>query len=208
MLGNHNGRKPKLTCRSDFPSTLGGFPHSEIHGSKGIRTSPWLIAAYHVLHRLCMPRHPPIALKTLDRSHCQCPPGLLPMSSARKTSFSRSARRPAVKRPIMGGRLSVSRDKPASSTHGPSKSCDFSGPCSDDGVRTNLLFTMSAEQAESPRLAANLFPLRMTRLRPSAYGTACRAEAPKGAKDGGAGRDRTDDPLLAKQVLSQLSYGP
>ena len=25
---------------------------------------------------------------------------------------------------------------------------------------------------------------------------------------GGADRDRTDDPLLAKQVLSQLSYGP
>ena len=29
-----------------------------------------------------------------------------------------------------------------------------------------------------------------------------------GEPDGGAGRDRTDDPLLAKQVLSQLSYGP
>ena len=28
------------------------------------------------------------------------------------------------------------------------------------------------------------------------------------AKTGGASRDRTDDPLLAKQVLSQLSYGP
>ena len=27
-------------------------------------------------------------------------------------------------------------------------------------------------------------------------------------KVGGAGRVRTDDPLLAKQVLSQLSYGP
>jgi hypothetical protein len=27
-------------------------------------------------------------------------------------------------------------------------------------------------------------------------------------KDGGASRNRTDDPLLAKQVLSQLSYGP
>ena len=25
---------------------------------------------------------------------------------------------------------------------------------------------------------------------------------------GGADRDRTDDPLLAKQVLSQLSYSP
>ena len=28
------------------------------------------------------------------------------------------------------------------------------------------------------------------------------------ALPGGASRDRTDDPLLAKQVLSQLSYGP
>ena len=27
-------------------------------------------------------------------------------------------------------------------------------------------------------------------------------------KFGGADRDRTDDPLLAKQVLSQLSYSP
>ena len=30
----------------------GGLPHSEIHGSKLVRSSPWLIAAYHVLHRL------------------------------------------------------------------------------------------------------------------------------------------------------------
>ena len=27
-------------------------------------------------------------------------------------------------------------------------------------------------------------------------------------RPGGAGRDRTDDLLLAKQALSQLSYGP
>ena len=40
-------------------------------------------------------------------------------------------------------------------------------------------------------------------------------EAPKAAnsiktkeKFGGRGRDRTGDPLLAKQVLSQLSYTP
>ena len=49
----------------------GGFPHSEIAGSKLIRSSPTLIAAYHVLHRLCVPRHPPDALKTLDHSHCR-----------------------------------------------------------------------------------------------------------------------------------------
>src|SRR5690606_5436799 len=63
---------------SDFPSVLGGLPHSEIVGSKGIRTSPTLIAAYHVLHRLCMPRHPPVALKTLDHSHCQYPSDFYP----------------------------------------------------------------------------------------------------------------------------------
>ena len=31
---------------------------------------------------------------------------------------------------------------------------------------------------------------------------------PRDAETGGASRDRTGDPLLAKQVLSQLSYGP
>ena len=36
--------------------------HSEIPGSKVICTYPRLIAAYHVLHRLREPRHPPYAL--------------------------------------------------------------------------------------------------------------------------------------------------
>jgi hypothetical protein len=42
------------------PELIGkvGFPHSEICGSKVAHTSPQLIAACHVLHRLCMPRHP------------------------------------------------------------------------------------------------------------------------------------------------------
>ena len=33
-------------------------------------------------------------------------------------------------------------------------------------------------------------------------------DLPGRRRTGGASRDRTDDPLLAKQVLSQLSYGP
>ena len=44
----------------------GGLPHSEIHGSGPITGSPWLIAGYHVLHRLLLPRHPPNALIALD----------------------------------------------------------------------------------------------------------------------------------------------
>ena len=57
----------------------GGFPHSEICGSMLICSSPQLIAAYHVLLRLLMPRHSPCALlrltfvslyKTISRSPC------------------------------------------------------------------------------------------------------------------------------------------
>ena len=44
----------------------GGLPHSDIHGSKPARGSPWLCAACHVLHRLLVPRHPPNALLSLE----------------------------------------------------------------------------------------------------------------------------------------------
>ncbi len=64
----------------------GGFPHSEIHGSKPIPGSPWLIAGYHVLHRLLLPRHPPNALIALDLT--------------RKTKDRASLRRPLV--PLAG----------------------------------------------------------------------------------------------------------
>ena len=43
----------------DFPCE---FPHSEIFGSLAMCAYPKLIAAYHVLHRLLMPRHSPRAL--------------------------------------------------------------------------------------------------------------------------------------------------
>ena len=65
----------------------GGFPHSEISGSKSVRNSPELIAAYHVLHRLSAPRHPPNALKALDRSHDRCP---LPEPQVEDDSCKRS----------------------------------------------------------------------------------------------------------------------
>ena len=44
-----------------------GLSHSEIRGSKVICTYPRLIAAYHVLHRLREPRHPPDALTCFRR---------------------------------------------------------------------------------------------------------------------------------------------
>ena len=42
------------------------FPHSVISGSKAICAYPKLFAAYHDLHRLLVPRHPPYALISLN----------------------------------------------------------------------------------------------------------------------------------------------
>ena len=66
--------QPKSTCFTRILIGLaanniqmsGGLPHSEIEGSKLITSSPSLIAGYHVLHRLLLPRHPPNALIALD----------------------------------------------------------------------------------------------------------------------------------------------
>lgn len=134
---------------SDFaiPVIKGGFPHSEIPGSKPVRSSPRLIAAYHVLHRLCMPRHPPNALTTLDRSHCRWP------SSRRHAA---TCFRPAKLGAPRTGKDQFSRDLPG---------CARSGGTSivttgwrpavasrhEAGTRTNLLLTMWTEPAQHPQ---------------------------------------------------------
>ena len=61
-----------------------GFPHSDIRGSLDICSSPRLFAAYHVFHRLLVPRHPPCALirLTFRQSFCSLSLGtLFPVSS-------------------------------------------------------------------------------------------------------------------------------
>jgi hypothetical protein len=52
-------------CARDDDLAAAGLPHSEILGSQLVCSSPRLIAAYHVLHRLSVPRHPPCALTRL-----------------------------------------------------------------------------------------------------------------------------------------------
>ena len=70
-----------------------GFSHSEIHGSRVVCTSPWLIAAYHVLLRLLVPRHPPCAL--------------LRLSSRSSDSVPKSIYMPAGERELSTGVRSV-----------------------------------------------------------------------------------------------------
>ena len=55
-------RSPHYNCVMMTVLQTDGLSHSEIRGSKDICSYPRLIAAYHVLHRLHEPRHPPCAL--------------------------------------------------------------------------------------------------------------------------------------------------
>src|SRR5579884_3862980 len=62
------------------------FPHSEIPGSKLICSSPGLIAAYRVLHRLLVPRHSPYTLSSLTiRNSTYACPGFGPKPQSRDT---------------------------------------------------------------------------------------------------------------------------
>ena len=54
---------------TDTCSSACAFPHSDIHGSLDMCSSPWLFAAYHVFLRLSVPGHPPRALSCLT---CLC----------------------------------------------------------------------------------------------------------------------------------------
>jgi hypothetical protein len=64
-------------------------------------------------------------------------------------------------------------------------------------LQINLLFTMYAEQAQGSSPGANFYFFKDK-----------VAASHQHQNLGGAERDRTADPLLAKQVLSQLSYSP
>ena len=121
--------------------TSRGLPHSEIPGSKPVSGSPRLIAAYHVLHRLSLPRHPPYALSSL---------------TIKKLKYNQSTE------------------------HTPQR------------LRAKAYFAF-ATSCNPMQLSKNGINAKTLRLR---------------VKLGGGERVRTDDPLRARQVLSQLSYTP
>ena len=180
------------------PITRGGFPHSEIRGSKLVRSSPRLIAAYHVLHRLSAPRHPPNALKALDRSHAQCPsphrwrhgdPDKEPHRSrdGNRTLFRKTSVMSGLVRDASAVKRGAAPWIPhcASATGTP-----FRSKRTNPSSRCQRPWRPPSRARSGPRLRMPMAP-------------AISMDEP-----GGARRDRTDDLLLAKQALSQLSYGP
>jgi hypothetical protein len=194
---------------------LDGLPHSEIPGSTSARLYPGLFAACHVLHRLSVPRHPPNALtSTLDRKN----PSLAETSSARNKP-SREDTHP--KKPEARTQKPENRHPHSTSIllrHSPKHPSRHQHHA--DGLTPPRL-TPSSPVKDHTRKdrcphANSSFPIA---LRPP-----CRARRSRGASaplprldmndasrpsvGGGGDRNRTDDLLLAKQALSQLSYTP
>lgn len=120
------------------------------------------------------------------------------MELAQKDQLLEIGSRVRLGKPIICGRLSVSRDK----SH-PLRAMKF-----------EQIFSLrcQTEQAESRCSPQTL--KRMTFSRPASHPLDTLFLPKKKRQscglrcNGGAGRDRTDDILLAKQALSQLSYGP
>src|SRR5579864_4034927 len=63
--------------RSDTPLRVPGFPIRTSTDRRLVGSSPWLIAASHVLHRLQAPRHPPLALCSLENKDARARYGIL-----------------------------------------------------------------------------------------------------------------------------------
>ena len=137
---------------------------------------------YHVLHRLSAPRHPLNALKALDRSHCSRP--IAPHNRSIQFVFFSSLVRPRSGHP----RRSFSQQPnhplilPISSRYDAKTIGSSSNKPSIHNVRN---------QADATKASAK----------------PC-SQVQNQHQSGGARRDRTDDLMLAKHALSQLSYGP
>ena len=192
-----------------FTDIEGGFPHSEILGSKLVRSSPRLIAAYHVLHRLLAPRHPPDTLIALDCSHYRCPPSTHILG--RGGGGCLSCEKPDT----------ISKDQYSLRTYpGTERSSLFTAGMHDRVQifqKARMLLSdpgssgyVSSSRCLGTRQKCACWPKAMQSAnfqRNFVMDGALFVQRSTG-RLGGAGRDRTDDLKLAKLPLSQLSYGP
>jgi hypothetical protein len=159
----------------------GGLPHSEIPGSPIARISPGLVAACHVLHRLSVPRHPPDALTSRF---------LAPHPTANTIERGNSLSRRNLQSPAAEDTYREPTGQPNRAAHGfPPRS-------------HNLLIHIcpSTTRPSCPRSGT------LARAKICFMPRIALARLAKVA--GGGERGRTDDLLLAKQALSQLSYTP
>ena len=165
-----------------------GFPHSEIHGSRTAFVFPWLIVDRYVLRRLPMPRHSPCALISLTFVRIMCPLVLVNFSTRLYCSVTHFKK-------INWIFVTLSR-----CFHFTFTCIQFSRYMV--GLRGLEPPTSRLSGVRSNHLSYK--PMFLIHSRESLKRIGIRFSQ----TCGGDKRDRTADPLLAKQVLSQLSYTP
>ena len=212
-----------------------GFPHSEICGSRPIRGSPQLIAAYHVLHRLSTPRHPPNALLILDRSRLRRPTPNTTVTPLARSLDCKADHPPKRITQLIPSqhyrtfRAGPSRIDPRGSPPGfPTErpvAHMFHDVQHPYGTATRyrvpsseLCLSTPSHSQPGARYVPPANPLRVRLFSKSTHpsGTVIpirslstsQQSAATDQPGGGGGRDRTDDLKLAKLPLSQLSYAP
>ncbi len=208
--------------RSGYPSQ-GGLPHSDIPGSQPARGSPGLIAACHVLHRLLAPRHPPDALLVLAETLSSRSPRTAPTRAARDGQSPNDPAQASLSQTHMHSHAyarTYAHTHDAPDAHKP-------GPIPKDGCQTQAVpraprapqpqFTTQRSRHANHPAATPPAPQSKARPRQGIPQTPPQRARPNlrpfrrrypGDASSGDDRDRTGDPLLAKQVLSQLSYAP
>ena len=171
------------------------------HRSLSQRTTSFIASCRQGIHRMLLGRL--IALISnahpLERNAARLAPSIvlarLGQTPPRKTSLHRDRPAPSLRL------ASSSRQIPARAD-----ALLYPATAADRGVRRLGHIPSSRCQAARRVSAAEaeLFDVGHPFTRASPAGRV----ASRGLKSGGARRDRTDDLLLAKQALSQLSYGP
>ncbi len=166
--------------------TRRGFPHSDIPGSQLICSSPRLIAAYRVLHRLPAPRHSPYALSSLSI-------GIVAELTQTTVCIRK---RPGQFFFLTLTLLSAEFVDQIKTTVCRIFSCQRTGPRPMPSVQTHFSWLAS----RSSRLAVCPPP-------PTAHCVRGFGGQPSRASRAKVGeyRDRTGDLLVANQALSQLS---
>jgi hypothetical protein len=164
-----------------------GLPHSEIPGSKPVCGSPRLIAACRVLLRPRAPRHPPYALTPL---------------TAPRRRHRLPARAPRPARSRLHGLTSAGGRQDARSIAA-RPALPPAAPAAAAALRRARPRTSPSRSRSLPSAVVKV-QFRQTQRTPSRPRPGIPAEPPGStAQNGGDERNRTADPLLARQVLSR-----
>ena len=177
-----------------------GFPHSVICGSKLMCSSPQLIAACHDLHRLLMPRHSPCALISLTFVGAD----FISLASPLRRKLAHSIAPPPQFEPASLGFKLV----PAGSLRIMQASVWFHCSFCTLYLKSPQNYFVTSLLLARNFLLASLFSFQGAYLQPFARSDRNARSIDQTLRfdlTGGGYRTRTGDPLLAKQVLYQLS---